>query len=180
MKLRSLLIICGLSLLSCNSADYVEDNSWKKCYFDFDAVTHYRIAVTESEISEVRDKNGQMPDSEQLWLDVIDLDLPQDISDSLFVYELEEIGFEKSIVPDEKHEDIKDLFREKGFDYGQEYWMCIAIYRDILVFRDNNAITGIAKICFECDQSQIVGTDLRTDNFGAFNSFQKLYKILYE
>ena len=38
---------------------------------------------------------------------------------------------------------------------------CLPIYRDILVFRNKNGITGVSKICFECDMSYSVVKDGR-------------------
>ena len=39
-------------------------------------------------------------------------------------------------------------------------------------------ITGFAKICFECNQSHIIGSKSDTKNFGQGQDYEKLGKIL--
>ena len=55
---------------------------------------------------------------------------------------------------------------------------CIPVFRDILIFKKNNKSIGIAKICFECEKSHIVGTNKNIENFGQCGDFSKLMNIL--
>jgi hypothetical protein len=55
---------------------------------------------------------------------------------------------------------------------------CIAIYRDILVFRNHGKICGIAKVCFKCGIHVIVGTESKTDEFGQAGDYNKLNQLL--
>ena len=49
------------------------------------------------------------------------------------------------------------------------------MYRDILIFKHDQKITGIAKLCFECNQKVIVGsTNKKFEEF----DFGTLWEIL--
>ena len=49
------------------------------------------------------------------------------------------------------------------------------MYRDILIFKHDQKITGIAKLCFECNQKVIVGpTNKKCEEF----DFGTLWEIL--
>lgn len=147
----------------------------KKTFFDFDEVIHYRIEIDENKLL-IREEDNLSSD-EQLQNDLIILDKPEVISDTMFVKNLQEIGFSKTNILENKFEELNELFSLKN---PKEHLSnsCIAVYRDILIFKKNNKVIGVAKICFDCDQSQIIGTKINTMNFGQDGDYEKLYKLL--
>ena len=52
------------------------------------------------------------------------------------------------------------------------------MYRDIIIFKNKGTTVGVAKICFRCDQSSIIGTIANTDEFGMSGDFDRLDKLL--
>jgi hypothetical protein len=56
---------------------------------------------------------------------------------------------------------------------------CSPVYRDILIFKKDKKITGIAQICFSCDQFYFVGNVIKSEGFGQYEELRKLKKVLY-
>ena len=90
---------------------------------------------------------------------------------------MEKINFQKSEIDKSKFGEINKIFVEKTVNQIADY-ACIAVYRDILIFKKQNKTVGIAKICFECFKKQIIGTNANTENFGQDGDYEKLEKIL--
>ena len=147
-------------------------------YFDFDNVEHYSIEIDENELFELEEKK-YLSESEKLQIELVINDFPESISDTLFINKLEKSGFTKTLIEKSKNEDLNNLFREKSHKESL-YAACIAAYRDILIFRKNGKVIGIAKICFSCSQNRIIGTDANTFEFGQSGDYGKLAKILNE
>lgn len=170
----TLICICGFT--SCQSDDVPneQNDDWKVYYFDFDEVDHYSIKISEDELY-----FDSLDTHTDFFTEIIQGDYPEDLSDTLFATKLEQEGYSKNQIPEIKHADLKEIFREKGHDPNVLEWLCMPIYRDILVFKKNEKICGIAKICFDCNQFIIRGTESETENFASFNAFGKLRTLLY-
>ncbi|OJJ23197.1 hypothetical protein BKI52_02245 [marine bacterium AO1-C] len=94
-----------------------------------------------------------------------------------FIKDLEGLGFVKQQVPAKKFGKINELmFSDKST--GMRTTACKPFYRDILVFRRDARLVGIAKVCFECHKSYMIGIEHQTRNFGKKNDYKKLEKIL--
>jgi len=148
-----------------------------KPFFDFDELNHYRIEIDENVLLDREGSN--LTKDEKLQNDLIIMDKPEKISDTSFISKLEKIGFKKSSISNSKFDRINNIFSVKQPKESIAY-SCIAVFRDILVFKKNNKIIGIAKICFSCDQNRIIGTEKETINFGQDGDYSELYKILNE
>ena len=74
---------------------------------------------------------------------------------------------------------IDEIFTEKKHAEYYEF-ACIPIFRDVLIFKNKSKVVGIAKICFTCNNSVIVGTNANTEEFGMSGDYEKLSEILYE
>lgn len=87
-------------------------------------------------------------------------------------------GYSKSKIDSAKFDEINEIFREKKHEevYGHA---CIYVYRDILLFKKKSKVIGIAKLCFDCDASVIIGTKVNTNEFGMNGDYEKLRKILW-
>lgn len=145
-------------------------------YFDFDQVDHYSIEIDENELFELEEKKN-LTQNQQLKIDIILNDKPEKVSDTAFITKLTKIGFIKNIVSGNKHTELNEIFREKSHD--EVYALaCVHVYRDILIFKKSDSIIGIAKICFDCLNSQILGTDINTIEFGQSGDYGKLSRLL--
>ena len=88
-----------------------------------------------------------------------------------------EYGYSKQMIPAAYHAAIETIFSEKNTSNN---WVaaCEPIYRDILIFKQSNKIVGVAKLCFECHQHQILGTSVNTEMFGQDGDWEKLEMLL--
>lgn len=56
---------------------------------------------------------------------------------------------------------------------------CIPIYRDILIFKKNNSVVGISKVCFDCNMNYTLGSKTDVEIYNNSNDYEKLEKLLY-
>ena len=54
---------------------------------------------------------------------------------------------------------------------------CAPMYRDIYVFRNNNKIVGISKICFECQIIDFTSEKYNWQRYGECENLKKLEKM---
>jgi hypothetical protein len=167
--MKKILFISITFLISCGLED-------KVYYYDFDKITHYSINIGESEFFEIVGKNSKSK-KEQLLINILLNETPTTIRDTLFLNKLNDIGFVEKTISKGRYENIKEIFCEKTH-FKNEATSCIAVYRDILVFKKNSKIVGIAKICFECGKDYMVGTNANTSEFGQSGDYEKLYELL--
>ncbi len=145
-------------------------------YYDFDKVDHYSIQISEAVLYEIEEKEN-LNRSERLKIDLIQYDKPEKLGDSLFIQQLPNLGFEKHTVSEEKFAELNEIFSEKPHKEIYEL-ACEHVYRDILIFKKSYSIIGIAKICFHCSGSQIIGTNANTTEFGQSGDYGKLNQLL--
>jgi len=151
-------------------------------YFDFDEIHHYFAQIDENELFSLFPENEEdLPENIRLTLDILTGSEPQELPERLptFIDKLEDLGFTMKIVDAMNIPDLNDIFREKPEDPNAVFTTCIAVYRDILMFKRDGKVIGIAKICFDCLKFHFVGTDANTKNFGQHGDYGRLAKILH-
>lgn len=187
MKKLSLLFLTLIFFINCKNQ---EDNSTQNnldtktisenqdCvpYFDFDQVEYYSINIEENKVYNLYDIEDKTENETKL-LSILEDDTFSSISDSTFIYDLEGIGYVKTKISDSDYFSLNQIFCFREHKDG-EYAACIPIYRDILIFKNLNKITGMAKICFDCGQYHIVGSKEITKDFGQSGDFGKLNTLL--
>lgn len=147
-----------------------------KKFFDYNEIDYYHIETKENEIIEL-DQNQDKSKIDKLKYHLIYDTIPKNINDLDFLNYMDKIGYLKKKINPSKFESINKIFVEKP---EEEIIIaaCIPVFRDILVFKKNSKVTGIAKICFSCHQYRIIGTDANTENFGSNNDYSQLGNIL--
>lgn len=182
------IIILTVTLISCstlhtektsqsdNELNQISDkkNNFKEeFYFDFDQVEHYSIEKDDKKLYSLYNKAAPT-EMEEYYLNVLD---GYEIKDTTFIDSLKMIGFVKYNVESSKNIQIKEMFKSR---YLEQYMStgCIAIYRDILVFKKASKTIGIAKICFSCYKSSIYGSAVSTESFGQSGEYHELLKLL--
>lgn len=146
-----------------------------KAFFDFDAVDYYHSDMDENTAANLISQQKTAIDSIQYNL-IID-ETSEDISNAYFINNLEKAGFKKIKIESADFKNLNQLFSEKSERDGLNF-ACIPIFRDILVFKKNDKVTGVAKICFGCNDYKIIGTDANTSNFGQGKDYEILSLIL--
>lgn len=173
----ALLLI--INFLGCNQntnippeQKVIED----KCqpYFSFDQVDHYYYSISESELFE----DEKMSTKETARYEFLVEDKLNKLSDTIYIKELIKLNFVKKEISEIEFDTLSQIFCERKHANAL-YAMCMPIYRDILVFKNKNKTIGLAKICFECGQSIIAGTNSNTEEFGQSGDFGKLQKLLH-
>lgn len=167
---KSFTLLLSLLLFSCG--DSFEP------YFQYDTLVHYQSGISSEEISDLYSNAHTKTDA--IKHHVLTQYLPKNLKDTAFLGYMHDIGFKKPLVSPDKFPAIDSIFRVKKSD-NLETILCENEFRNVLVFKKKEKIKGIAKICFECEKSHIVGTNKNSSRFGKEdNDFAKLRKILSE
>ncbi|WP_118972054.1 hypothetical protein [Taibaiella koreensis] len=145
-------------------------------FFDYDEVIHYYHPGDGSEPISSPDNGKSGLDT--LRSGVIEGGIPRDITDTAFIARLKEMGYSPRPLKQSAFPEIDALFSEKDAS-DASVTSCIRIYRDVLIFRKHNKVTGIAKICFECGDYNFNGTQTSTESFGSPNDYERLYHLLH-
>lgn len=158
-----------------NNTHAIEHES-TKTYFSFDEVVHYQLDFDKKLIGSLLE-NARQSEFDSLKKAVILGGYPVQMSESTLPELLKQIGYKESRVNQNKFSAINDIFSNK--DVGDLLvTSCINVYRDILVFKKNNNVVGLAKICFDCKAHHILGTSISTEGFGQNGDYEKLENLL--
>lgn len=191
---KIILLLLIITLIGCNSKNnqkaiqqppepegeiivYKKPKITGEKYFNYDEILHYKNDFNEEKIGELYD-NQKKSEKDSFRFGVILADIPKEIKGLDFLKKLESIGYEKTNVDSKKFKQIDEIFTEKKHDEVMES-ACVYVYRDILIFKRKSKVVGIAKICFGCADSIILGTKSNTEEFGQSGDYWKLEKLLY-
>lgn len=179
MKLLFAILIIIFSLYSCEEGTEnpkASKDFEKEYYFDFDEITHYKANFNAFDYVFLDKDSGSIEDNFISEV-VTGTDRPTSLQDTLFIKGLDTLNFIKKEVPSEILSKVNEIFSTKYHEdiYGTA---CIPKFRDILILKKDSSITGIAKICFECEQSSIKGSKVSTHGFGMSGDFEKLEHLL--
>lgn len=133
--------------------------------FEFDEVEYYSIKIKDKEVWNMDDYGLRF---------VLEDSSIEDLSDSLFINDLQKLGFKKEFIPSQKFNDLNDILCKRNHE-DYESAECTPIYRDILVLKIKDKINGIVKICFQCSNIIIIGSK---EDTSSFSRFRNLYKFL--
>lgn len=181
---KFLFLIIFFSFLNCknsetNIVNSVEKKSNDLSFFDFDEIEHYYKDINAGDIlNEMKRLDGVDRKSDEYnYLNLIGYNYPKDVNDEKFISNLIKFKFSKIQIEDKFYNELNKLFSFSNCqdDYGLA---CAPVYRDILVFYKEEKIVGIAKICFECGKSDVLGAKKDASFFGHCGGYGKLYKIL--
>lgn len=147
-------------------------------FFEYNEVEYYHNNYDESSIGDLYD-NQSGSELDSFKMGVILGDIPKDISDLSFIPKLGKIVYTRRIMSKDKFPELDKILREKHVRENITA-SCIYVYRDILIFKKNNKVTGTVKICFDCMAHEITGTTANTRNFGQDGDYEKLQALLQQ
>ncbi|KUJ52596.1 hypothetical protein [Chryseobacterium sp. JAH] len=145
-------------------------------FFQYDAIDYYHLEKENKSVKSLFE-NKKKSKIDRLKFEVIVNETPDNLQDQDFLIYMDEIGYSKKKIDSAKFEALNKIFIEKPYEDGTAR-ACIPVYRDILIFKNNDEITGMMKICFNCHQYRILGTKANTDNFGSDGDYLQLWNIL--
>jgi hypothetical protein len=184
MKNVIIPIVLFISISSCNERNQNNSPSKKQIqtplqnYFDFDEIVYYKIQIDSRKAMELIDGRNKTKQDTLLLNAILSLFIPQTITDTNFISSLETLNFRKKSINHTSYSSINEIFKEKIPAETIAETTCSPVFRDILIFKKSNNVVGLAKICFECQQNYILGTNANTFMFGQKGDYKKLETIL--
>ncbi len=178
MKYFSILVSVFLLIFSCK--ENVNLSKSEECipYFDFDEVEYYHIDFSNEDYHNLAFKQRTNKDeNEVLFLNIFSGFYPKGQKDSLNIGNLQNLGYKRNEIPDSIFLELNKIFCEITHEFS-EASACAYFNRDILIFKKSGNNVGIAKLCFECELSQIIGSKRNIQDFGQSGDFQKLKDLL--
>ena len=169
--------------MSCNHSQKVDKAENKKVvkkelrpFFDSDKVDHYYLDFSEDDFTKIlmKEKNTKM---EEEFFDIYVHTFPETIQQENFEKILLNHNYKKSNLSIKQEKEIENVFSEKD-SLQNTFAGCAAEYRDIFIFKRKDKTVGIAKICFKCGRTQIIGSKLDVSGFGLWSEFDKLKSII--
>ena len=168
---RYLVVLLLFVILSCKSKE-------EKIFFDFDSVEYYSLNKSKEE--KMEENNSKSIDNgifDKIFFD----DYPEKVNNDVFNKTINSDGFSKFRLSQKDVEYLRnDIFLEKSsLKMLENVYACSPQYRDILIFKKNKKISGIAKICLSCRQFYLVSSkkEIQTENFGTEKEFKLLEKL---
>ncbi|CAA9195134.1 hypothetical protein FLACOL7796_00474 [Flavobacterium collinsii] len=171
MVKRYSIVLLLLLIMSCKSKE-------EKMFFDFDSVEYYSLNKSkEVEMDNNHSKGIDNTIEDKIFFD----DYPEKVNSDVFIKTINSDGFSKFELSQKDVEYLRnDIFLEKSYLKMFEYvYACAPEYRDILIFKKNEEISGVAKICLSCSQFYLISSkkEIKTDNFGTEEEYKSLEKL---
>lgn len=176
MAMWKYILIALIGWRCGHTPDERADRKTCRPYFEFDAVEHYSIAISDTDLLRMEEKDTKTPVEKRL-LEVLIDDQSDSLIDANHLKGLQRLGFTKHELAAGQVDALRSIFCERVYD---EFLTtsCSVVWRDILLFKNQGELTGTAKICFECDQSSFNGTSRFTGQFGGSGEFNLLRRVL--
>ena len=187
-QIALLLVVTLISCKKENSVtiNYTKENtaalkkdSEMKSFFDFDKVEYYYNQIDPNILFSNYDKPDYKDKQSDLYkyMQLVEGYYPEKIHQENFINDSLGFGYKKRNINSTDFPMLNTVFSEIKCD--ESFAMaCTPIYRDILIFYNNDKIVGIAKICFGCRQSYIIGTNKDDSEFGQCGGFENLEALL--
>lgn len=155
--------------------DSVKSKTVGKPFFDYDELTHYKINITDEDFEKIdwnKSKN-------KLLFNILTGFDQKEFKDAVFWKNFDKIEKKQYQVNKKYFEELNsEIFVEKeGASRGSA---CVPLFRDILIFKKNSKMIGMARICFKCEINIIEGSTANVESFGQNDQYKRLSKILEE
>lgn len=175
MKRIALTLFALVITTSCKKTTTTEPTG-NLPFFTFDQVIHYTVPVSKSELDSIIGKSEKSR-KELGLLQIVTGNIPVSTQDSLFISNMDILGFEKEIIDPKKYETLANLFSKRQPTKPIQP-TCKSGYTDILVFRNKGKFMGSVKLNFECQRHQMVGQRYNDADFGQSGEYEALKKLL--
>jgi hypothetical protein len=179
--MKRLLLILILIFVSCDKSnkteirkEFIKKNL--KSFYISDKIDHYYLDISDFSVYDILRKNIIVDDQIKLS-GLLSGNYPQTISEPNLESDLLKFHFLKTELTEEKKKKVEAIFTQND-SLSPDVASCIPKYRDIFIFKRNDSIIGIAKICNGCGESKFLGTKVDTHTFGLRSELEKLYKII--
>ena len=138
----------------------------------FDEINYYKFDKSFDEFYLI---NHHKSSKRKAIYDIVYGNTPKTVLDTLFVKDLEKYHYHKKHLENSKYQKIAEIYANGSRQYDVT---CKVTFRDILVFKKNNKIVGISKICFGCGWETTFFNQKRYYNLVSIDKFDELENIL--
>ena len=139
----------------------------------FDEIVYYKTNKSFNADNLKFKKNHSS--KKKLIYEIVKGGIPKSISDTLFVKNLESLNYHKEKLEVVQYQKIAEIYTRSSAHYDTS---CVKTFRDILVFKNNNKIVGISKICFDCGWETTFFNQKRYYNLIDITYFEELENLL--
>ena len=165
------IVLLLLIILSCKSTE-------ESAFFDFDSVKYYSLNKNkEKELIE----NNRKGIKDSILNNILYSEFPDKLDNGVFYKTINFNGFSKFEISQKDVEYLRnDVFVKKvSLKMFESVKACAPEYRDILIFKKNNKISGLAKICISCGQFYFISSkkEIQTKDFGTEQEYESLAKL---
>ncbi|MGL2966353.1 hypothetical protein [Flavobacterium sp. XGLA_31] len=173
---KSFMIVLCLTLAACNQKEKPVNGEMP--FFIFDKVEYYHTGISANETDSIVMKQDKTRKEEGL-LQIIRGRIPVSTIDTLFIKNMELLSFEKYSIDAKLNPQIAQLFSvHQPKTKATETKTNSPTYTDVLIFRKKDKVIGVAKICFDCKKSWIMGSRYPTEDFGLSGEYEELHQLL--
>lgn len=173
---RILLVVTLISFATACEQNKKAEATGNLPFFTFDQVIHYSVPVSKSELDSIIGKSEKSR-KELGLLQIVTGNIPVSTQDSLFISNMDILGFEKQVIDPKKYEALEKLFSKREPTQPIQP-SCKTGYTDILVFRKKGKFMGSVKLNFECQRHQMVGQRYNDADFGQSGEYDELKKMI--
>lgn len=159
--MKKIILICIFVIFS----------SCRYKHFEFDTAEHYRIDTLDEKLQKIYDRRLYQ---ENGALSSLLFDDYTSVNDKNLLANLSKVYPIKKKISESKIQELEQIYYD-GINLTRS--KCSPTYRDVLVFKKDDSIVGISKICFECNMQFTVdkyGYQKEFDN----NDYDELKEIL--
>jgi len=145
-----------------------------KPFFQFDAIDYYNLKIDEHTASNLLNTRRTALDSIKYNL-ILD-ETSENISDDHFLNNLDKVGYKKSEIDPSDFQNLTNLFSERS-ERDRLNFDCFPTFRNILVFKKDDKVIGVAKLDVNCNKYKIIGTTAHIETFGQGKDYEILSLI---
>jgi len=169
------IVLLSLLFYSCNENKKTNSNT-DQPFFLYDQVEYYYTPIEKDSLFDIKMKQDKSR-KEQALLQILTGNVPVSIKDTLFINNMEILKFKKVILDPKLYSKLTHLFsfREANQSVTPDP---NAAYKDVLIFKKDNKIIGMAKVSFEGSKHQMIGERYNDSKFGQSGEYKELEKIL--
>ena len=147
-------------------------------FSQFDKIEYYHTDINQDGITALFNRKAQLSkDDKDFWDIFFKYHQPRSVNDEQVIAVIKRLYKVQGTIDEKYYKAIADIFSDHEIN---DYMIaCEPQFRNILIFKKDNKVTGILKICFGCEKRDFIGSDKNTVYFGA-KGYKKLKNIVTE
>jgi hypothetical protein len=175
MKKAILILAISLACFGCKDERKTSAGG-SQPFFLFDRIDYYHSDITMEDVLATEAKDNKSRKDIAL-LQIVRQHIPVNMMDTLFIRNMDSVGFRRRLINPAWNSRVSNLYSEREATPPKQS-NCVPVFRDVLIFRQGNKITGMSKVDFDCGMHYTAGARYDASGFGQSGEYRPLYKIL--